>query len=327
SGEDYEANGRIVLNAGGPWADIVWGKLGIGGINKLRKTKGIHLLTRKISENALALIAHKDNRLFFVIPWEDYSLVGTTDTDYTGDLDNLYAGASDADYLVSELQHYFSGFSKSDVYYTFAGLRPLVAYEKKVESNTSRAHKLIDHEHKNKIKGFISILGGKITAYRAVAEEAIDMVCQKLNLGVPCSTAHTLLPGAPAVKADQMEKAARKDNLPMETVAHLAALYGSRFDSVLDYVRSDKRLGQPISSGCRDIIAQIKHSVEEEAAMTVSDFMLRRSPIGLGLSQGMDALETVAREMASLLGWSNTEKQKQIENYKISAALGQCFRK
>jgi glycerol-3-phosphate dehydrogenase len=327
SREKYFAHGRIVLNAGGPWADIILSKINTSGMNMLRKTKGIHLLTSKISENALALIAKSDGRLFFVVPWEDYSLVGTTDTDYFGDLDTVYADASDSDYLISALSNYFTGFKQSDIYYTIAGLRPLVAHEKKLESNISRAHKLIDHERRNKIKGFVSVLGGKITAYRAIAEEAIDLVCEKLKLRIPCSTAHTMLPGAHAVQPQETAKAAQENGLSLERVAHLVAIYGSRFHSVLKYVREDKRLGQPIFPGRRDIIAQIKHSVHEEAAMTVSDFMLRRSAVGLEPSQGLDAVETVAQEMGLLLGLSRTEIQKQIESYKVSAAFGQHFRK
>jgi glycerol-3-phosphate dehydrogenase len=327
SREKYVAYGRMVLNAGGPWADIILSKIDTSAMNMLRKTKGIHLITSKISENALALIAKSDGRLFFVVPWEDCSLVGTTDTDYFGDLDTVYADASDSDYLVSALSDYFTKFKQNDIYYTIAGLRPLVARDKKTEPNISRAHKLIDHERRNRIKGFVSVLGGKITAYRAIAEEAIDLVCEKLKLRIPCSTAHTPLPGAHAVQTQETEKAAQENGLSLETVAHLAAIYGSRFYSVLSYVSADKRLGQPISPGHRDIIAQIKQSVHEEAAMTVSDFMLRRSAVGLGPSQGLGTVETVAREMGLLLGWSRTEIQKQIESYKVSAALGQHFRK
>ena len=326
SGENYLVNGRIVLNAGGPWANLVWDKLNINKTGSLRKTKGIHLLTSKISNNALVLFAKSDGRLFFVIPWQDYSIIGTTDTDYFGDMDAVYANVSDVDYLVSELRHYFPGFRQEDIYYTMAGLRPLVAIERKVESNTSRAHKLIDHEQRDRIKGFISVLGGKITAYRAIAEKAVDLVGRKLGQKLPCSTAYTPLPGSPAAQRKDIEQAAQVYGLPAETVAYLAAIYGSRFSSVLEYITVDKRLGQPISASCRDIIAQIKHAVDEEEALTVGDFLLRRSPVGLGSSRGLDAVATVAREMGSLLGWSDPERQNQIDNYSTLVALGRRFK-
>jgi glycerol-3-phosphate dehydrogenase len=326
TGEEYQANGRLVLNTAGPWADLVWQKLGAGFTEKIRKTKGIHLLTRKLAKSALVLFAKSDGRLFFVVPWLDFSLIGTTDTDYTGDLDELYADKSDVEYLVSEMQHYFPDFKKDDIYFTMAGLRALVPKGNKAQSNTSRAHKLVDHERRDGIKGFLSIIGGKNTAYRGIAEEAVDLVCKKLNRPAACSTAHTPLPGAPVVSQQYLDKAAQEGGLPPETVAHLAAIYGSRFASVLKYAAEDKRLGNPISSGARDILAQVKHAVLEETALSVNDFMLRRSFIGLGQSQGLDAVETVAKEMGALLGWSGTEIQQQTGAYRAVAALGQHYR-
>jgi glycerol-3-phosphate dehydrogenase len=325
TGEEYQANGRLILNTAGPWADLVWQKLGAGHTEKIRKTKGIHLLTRKISNSALVLFAKSDGRLFFVVPWLNYSLIGTTDTDYSGDLDKLYADKSDVDYLLSETQHYFPDFKKDDIYFTMAGLRALVPKSNKAQSNTSRAHKLIDHEQQDSIKGFLSIIGGKNTAYRGIAEEAVDLVCKKLDIRVACTTAQTPLPGAPAVSKQDLEKAAQESGLPLETVAHLAAIYGSRYTSVLKYAGEDKRLGKPIAAGGRDILAQIKHAVVAETALSVNDFMLRRSFIGLGQSQGLDAVDTVAREMGALLGWNGTEIQKQTGAYRAVAALGQHF--
>ncbi len=326
TGEEYTANGRIVLNAGGPWADLVWQKLGSRRPYHIRKTKGIHLLTDKLSNHALVLFARSDGRLFFIVPWLDYSLIGTTDTDYSGDLDELYAGKSDVAYLVSAMRHYFPGFREDRIHYTQAGIRPLVPRGHKAESNTSRAHRLIDHERQDGIKGIVSVLGGKNTAYRGIAEEAVDLVCQKLGVKVASSTAHTPLPGAPAVPENDIARAAMENSLPLETIEHLAAIYGSRYTSVLKYVREDKRLENPLVPGGKDILAQVKHAVLEEQAVTVTDFMLRRSFIGLGPAQGLDAVETVAGEMGRLLGWNDAEKHKQAERYRALAALGQRFR-
>jgi glycerol-3-phosphate dehydrogenase len=325
TGEEYQANGRLILNTAGPWADLIWQKLGDKFTNKIRKTKGIHLLTRKMSNSALVLFAKSDGRLFFVVPWLNYSLIGTTDTDYSGDLDKLYAEKSDVDYLVSETRHYFPDFKKDDIYFTFAGLRALVPKGKK-QSSTSRAHKLVDHEKQDNIKGFLSIIGGKNTAYRGIAEEAVDLICKKLNRKIACTTAQTPFPGAPAISEDEIEQAAKENKLPGPAIAHLTTIYGSRYKSVLKYVTEDKRMGNPIASGCPDILAQIKHAVLEESALSVNDFMLRRSFIGLNRSQGLDAVETVAREMGKLLGWSNAEIQAQVESYRAWAALGQRYK-
>ncbi len=326
TGEEYQANGRIILNAGGPWAGLILKQIKRCSGYNIRTTKGIHLLTDKISNNALVLFAKSDGRLFFVIPWFDYSLIGTTDTDYSADKDEVHADKSDVNYLVSETRHYFPDFKEECIHYTYAGLRPLVPSGHKSASNISRAHRLIDHERYEGIKGFISILGGKNTAYRGIAEEAVDLVGKKLGIKVSCNTAQTLLPGALRVDKQDIEKAAQESGLSIETITRLTTIYGSRYSSVLEYIQEEKRLAKSISYGAPDILAQIKHAILEESALNVNDFMLRRSFIGLLQSQGLDAVETIAREMGALLGWSVTEIQQQIGTYRAAAALGQLFR-
>ena len=326
SEEVYQVGARVVVNAAGHWVDSVRDMLGSGPKPMVRRTKGIHLLTPQISRNAVVLFAFADRRLFFVIPWQGYSLIGTTDTDYSGDLDVVEAGAGDVAYLLAGVRRAFSGVGLGDIFYTAAGLRALADSRGRRAGDVSRGHKLIDHEQRDGIGGFVSVLGGKITAYRAVAEDTVDLVCQKLGLDAPCRTAQAPLPGAPAVPQQTVEKAAQGSGLPVDTVAHLAALYGSRFSRVLDLVRWDVQGGQPLCPHCRDILAQVRHAVDDEGALTVGDFLLRRSAVGLGPCQGLDAVETVAREMGRLLGWSAAEQRRQVEAYRVSAAVGQRFR-
>jgi glycerol-3-phosphate dehydrogenase len=327
SDRDYVARGRMVINAAGPGADLVWNKANLNRQYNLRRTKGIHLVTRKLTSQALLLFAKSDGRLFFVIPWNGYSLIGTTDTDYSGDPDKVSAVSTDVDYLVSETGNYFPQFTRDDIYYTMAGLRPLVASGEKKESDTSRAHKLIDHQHQDGVTGLISILGGKITAYRAIAEEAVDLACKKLMINIPCITARTPLPGYPAISQEDLLKISREKGLPLETISYLAGIYGSRLTSVLALISQEGRLAKNIKSGYPDIYAQIKYAVSEEEALTVKDFLLRRSPLGLSPSQGRDAVDSVAQEMTLLLGWNNQEKQKQIQDYMDLVAISQKFRK
>lgn len=322
TGKEYLAYSRIVLNAGGPWAGQILNKIKTRHDYDIRNTKGIHLLTEKISNNALVLFAKSDGRLFFIIPWLNYSLIGTTDTDYTGDKDRVCADKTDIDYLVTETRHYFPSFNRDKIHSTYAGLRPLVSNEKKSASNTSRAHRLIDHESRDNIKGLVSILGGKITAYRSIAEETVNLLCKKFGKRVACNTAQTPLPGALAIFQSDIEKAAKSLGLTVATINYLIKIYGSRYTSVLKYAAADNRLCKPISADSMDILAQVKHAVIEEAALSLNDFMLRRSLLGLLPSQHLDYVEKVAEEMGLLLGWSKTERQNQIHKYRETAALG-----
>jgi glycerol-3-phosphate dehydrogenase len=128
------------------------------------------------------------------------------------------------------------------------------------------------------------------------------------------------------VTQDKVAKAAKESGLSVETVTHLAALYGSRFSQVLKLVENNKRGGQRLCSHTPDILAQVEHSIKEESAFTVADFLLRRTNAGLMSCQGLDAVETVAQEMGRLLKWSQAEQQRQVEAYRAWAALSQYFR-
>ena len=326
SGETHQVMGRIVVNAAGHWMDGICDMLHKRLKPQVRRTKGIHLLTPQVCRSAVVLFASTDGRLFFVTPWQDYSLIGTTDTDYSGDLDSVYAETDDVNYLLTEVRRTFPDMHMEGIFYATAGLRSLAGSVGKRASNISRQHRLFDHERSDGIGGFVSVLGGKITGYRAIAQETMDLACQKLGVKAPCVTAEAPLPGAPAVPGDKVAQAAQGSGLPVETVAHLTALYGSRFSQILDLVRQDMRGSQSICPHCRDILAQVWHAVKEESTFTVSDFLLRRSAIGLGPCQGLDAMDTVAREMGHLLGWSTTEQRQQCEAYRASVVLGQRFR-
>jgi len=326
SGETHKAKARVVVNAAGHWVDCVRDLLRSGPASTVRRTKGIHLLTPRLTQKALVLFSPVDGRLFFVMPWLDYTLIGTTDTDYQGDLDNVCADKSDVDYMLASVRQVFPKLRQEDVFFTFAGLRSLVHGGGERPSDITREHRVLDHKSTDGIDGLVSVLGGKITAYRAVAKDAVNTVCHKLGIKAECTTAEVPLPGAPAVSQDKMAAAARESSLPLNTVRHLAAVYGSRFSQVLKYVHSNKRGGERLCAHTPDILAQVEHSVKEESAVTVADFLLRRTNAGLMSCQGLDAVETVAEEMGRLLKWSQTEQRRQVEDYRARAAQGQYFR-
>jgi glycerol-3-phosphate dehydrogenase len=325
NGKTYSAAGKIVVNATGHWADLLWQQFQIKSPAALRKTRGIHLVVKKLTGQALVLFAKSDGRLFFLIPWGEFSLIGTTDTDYRGDPDNVYASAADVEYLVMETARYFPGFDQSRILYTIAGLRPLVCQENISASATSRAHRIVDHA-KEGISGLISVLGGKITAQRGIAQETVDLVCRKLGNTTECTTDRTALPGAAPITDREIKAAAAEYQLPAATVRHLITLYGSQFKAVLELIRIEPHLAAPLYDGAPDILAQVKWAVENEEALTVSDFMLRRSIMGYAADRGIPALESVSREMAELLGWTDSDRMRQVEEFVEYCRLGQRWK-
>ncbi|HEY95623.1 MAG TPA: glycerol-3-phosphate dehydrogenase/oxidase [Dehalococcoidia bacterium] len=326
TGYSYRVSTKIVVNAAGPWMDIVHGKLKTESTPRMRRTKGIHLVTHNISQNAHVLFSHSDGRLFFVIPWEGYSLIGTTDTDFGDDSDTVAADTNDVDYLLREVGRAFPGLKKDDIYYTFAGLRALAGASDGSASNVTRGHRLIDHEKTDDLIGAISVVGGKLTGYRAVAEETVDEVSKKLNVSKPCTTAKTILPGAPALSSEEQTSISKESGLPIETISHLHNLYGSRLREVIEFSERDPRGKQQICSHSRDIIAQIWHAVETEQACTPADFLLRRSFTGMASCLGLDAVKIVANEMGRLLGWNEFEQQRQADEYRSYISLSQRFK-
>jgi glycerol-3-phosphate dehydrogenase len=128
------------------------------------------------------------------------------------------------------------------------------------------------------------------------------------------------------VTQQSLQQAANKPGLSLDTVSHLASLYGSRFSQILDLLDINAKGAQRLCPHCQDILAQVQHAVEQEGAITLEDFLLRRSAVGLGPCQGLDALNSVASEMGRLLGWNHAEQQLQIDAYRSQAALGQRFR-
>ena len=325
SGEVLQARARLVVNAAGHWVDTIKEMLFKDKPPYLLRTKGAHIMIPEVSRHALVLFSPLDGRLFFVIPWQGYSLVGTTDTVYKEDLDAVYATRKDVDYILEGLHLAYPDVKIDDVYYAYAGLRSLALKPGKSASDTSRSHAVIDHSKRDHLEGLVTILGGKITAYREVAKDGTDLVSRKLGNRARCTTGEKGLPGAPALGTAEIAGLAEKSGLSGDIVAHLAGIYGSRAGEVLALTGQDKAGLHPLSSGGPDIIAQVWHAVKNETCITVSDFMLRRSVVGFRKDLGADAVPSVAAEMQKLLGWSDEEKGRQVKAHEAAAGLARRF--
>ncbi len=165
TGQDLEVRAAVTVNASGPWLDMTDREIRPERPPLLRLTKGVHLVTPAATRNAHVLFAQSDGRLFFVVPWLGYSLVGTTDTDYRGDPAAAGAEEEDVRYLTTEARRAFPEAPLDRVHYTWAGVRALVRVDGVKEGQVSRKHKVLDHQVKDGVAGILSVVGGKITAY------------------------------------------------------------------------------------------------------------------------------------------------------------------
>ena len=189
TGETGEIRARVTVNASGPWFNRVAGRIEKSNASRVRTTKGVHLACGPLTNRAVVLFSPVDGRLFFVMPLMDFGWISTTDTDFEDDPADAAATREDVDYLVRSTAEFVPEAGTTPVLWTNAGVRALVMQEGR-ESDVSRSHRI------DSSPGLVSVLGGKITGYRAIAEEAVDAVCKQLGSGAHCKTAEELLAGA-----------------------------------------------------------------------------------------------------------------------------------
>ena len=323
---------RVVVNATGPWADQVRRLAGVdGGRRCVRTTKGIHLLLPHITDHAVYIAAKQDDRMFFVIPWQQFTLVGTTDTDFSGDLDRLAATREDVQYLMHETQRAFptARMREEDIYYTYAGVRPLSFEEGKSASAVSRAHKVVPEGDGG---SFLSITGTKLTCFRSLAEEAVDQVGRLLGRPAPCRTHRLALDGSDGEETIEVRlwadvpDLARRSGLTPAQIQNLLNTYGRRYPAILAMASRAPKLRERLCKQNPDIRAQLTHAVEHERTGALADFLLRRTGIGTSPCMGKDCCETIAVQMGELHGWDRARIDREIRDYLDEIALGQQFR-
>jgi glycerol-3-phosphate dehydrogenase len=314
---------RLVVNATGPWVDRSLAGVEDGHRPLLRTTKGAHLVMPALTRNAILLIANSDNRVFFVVPWFGYSLVGTTDTDFTDDPRRVRADSPDVEYLLRETVSTLPTAASAPVYYGMAGVRALVRKEGVKEGQVSRKHAIRDHARAGGPEGLVSVLGGKITAYREIAEEVTDLAMRRLGRPAACTTADAPLPGGDArpddVLAGLLPRAAPL-GIADGQARHLVELYGARARDVIELAERDPDLAGQLCPHGPAIRAQVRYVAAAEGAVTLADVLLRRAPVGLTACLALDCLDVAAQVAGAGLGWDEARRHAEMEAYRTLVA-------
>ena len=316
-GSEANVDARVLVNATGAWLEPTTEALTGRRLRRIRTTKGIHIVIPPATSSALVLYSRVDGRLLFAIPRAGLTWIGTTDTDYSGDPADARATRADVDYLVQSMGALFPKLRLDDVLYTTAGVRALVRRSGS-ESSVSRMHKVVEGEPVAP-PGGISVLGGKITGYRAIAEEVTDAVCRRLGATERRSTtAETPLPGARSTSSS----ADRTREIP----TFLYDLYGARAADVVGLAQSTSELDRRLSPKYPDIAAQVVFSVRFEHCVKLSDFLRRRTLLGAAPDQGMDAAATAAEIMAAELHWDNRRMAAELDEYRRDVVSTLAFK-
>jgi glycerol-3-phosphate dehydrogenase len=313
----------VVANTAGPWVDQVL-KLSDRPIRAqplMGGTKGSHMIVPHFPgapDAALYVEAVSDNRPFFILPWLDRYLIGTTDLPFEGDLDQVKADHSEIEYLIEETNRTIPAahLTSADILYTYSGVRPLPYTDSQTPSRITRKHILYDHTSEG-VANLISLIGGKWTTYRQVGEESVDRAYRKLGRPVPpCPTREQPLPGAmnPAFWAEAV--AQYQSHLSLATLEHLFRLYGAKALEVLALTQQSFDLAEPIASHLLDIKAQVVYAIQTELAYTLVDICCRRTFIAMQGNYGFDVLPAIAETLKQHCGWSQEECDHQVKTYR-----------
>ncbi|SDS20033.1 glycerol-3-phosphate dehydrogenase/oxidase [Microterricola viridarii] len=316
TGEKFEVRAKQVVNATGVWTDDTQRMVGERGTFKVRASKGIHLVVpRDRFQSAMGLLLRTEKSVLFVIPWGRHWLIGTTDTDWNLDKAHPAATAADIDYLLEHVNSVLSiQLTREDVEGVYAGLRPLLAGESEQTSKLSREH-LVAHT----VPGLVVIAGGKWTTYRVMAKDAIDAAVDALDGRIPQSTTQDIpLLGAEGYQAawNKRGRIAQAFGVHRVRIEHLLNRYGTLTDELLDLIKSDATLGEPLPGADDYLAAEIVYATSHEGALHLEDVLARRTRISIeAWDRGVSAAPVAAKLMAGVLGWDEDTEALEVANY------------
>jgi len=338
TGEPLTIEARLIVNATGPYSDVF-----DHGRRNLRPTLGVHLLfdAERLPHGGRAhvLRSPRDGRLVFLLPAGARTMVGTTDTDWVAPDgssrpprpgDPVVARGADVRYLLEVANHAFpaAALRPADVVSTFAGLRPLIATAANSTSATSREHELRFEQD-----GLMTVMGGKLTTYRRMAEQAVDLVVERLRdhgfegaIG-PCLTARRPLPGGGE------RPSLGEAELAPEVAEHLRRSYGARAREVVDLMTAPAAGGVPVEPSARIdpelpyLWAEVLHAARSERVLEVDDVLTRRIPLFRDArDQGLSAAPLAADLVAARLGWTKPRRDQSLARYQARVAASRAWR-
>jgi len=329
TGREQVVRAKLVVNAAGPWSDRVRRLADPRARERLRMTKGAHILVardRVANLNAVIFRSYVDGRVMFVLPWGRFTYIGTTDTAYSGDPADSTADPEDIRYLIDSANGIFPAarLRDSDVISTWAGVRPLLAPTRSAgvsESATSREHAIWRDS-----SGLLNVAGGKLTTFRSMAAEATDEAAAILEreFGLHSGKFYTdllPLPGGdemPQAISARLETEARSLGIDGEALTALISRHGTEVEALLLMVRQDVGLARRLVPGLDYLWVEAVFAVRVEGAATLEDVLRRRLHVFYELADGgLSIAAEVANALAfeRSLRWDGAEVSKQLETY------------
>jgi len=307
-GESIELKAQQIVYATGQWSAA-----GKESSKWCRVTKGVHLiLPAVLKDEALLLTAKADGRVFFMIPWYGLTVIGTTDTDYNGDISRLRVEAQDESYLLDAANHYLkTAWTKADVIGSYAGLRVMKHSEKSAPSAVSR-----DWELKTASNGVHYSIGGKITSAREDAASIVDAVCVQLGNNTPCASSGRLFPWAPeedyAAWSAKISEQAAQLHVDTESAKWLIRRHGRRVSEILKNIESNPLLAERITPTVPLIFADLLFCARNEMVVHLDDLLRRRMPLLILAKLSVAEMSSLAERVSGILAWDKSTMQREL---------------
>ncbi|HMU26879.1 MAG TPA: glycerol-3-phosphate dehydrogenase/oxidase [Solirubrobacterales bacterium] len=315
SGETVVVEADNIVNATGVWADQIRpGEIEREeDIPKIAPSRGAHLLFSADDVDmgrAACIVPAGEGRRIFALPWYGRTLVGTTDVDHDGGIEEVAATEDDIEYLMNALNEFMDlSLTDSDIVGAFAGVRPLISTgDPRKSVDISRQAELYETS-----SGMLTITGGKLTTWRRMAKQTVDRIVERAGREARCQTAEIPL----GMEIDPAELSA-PEGVSKESLAQLAFRYGHAARGVIRIAESDPEMARPIVDGMPDLMAEARIAIEFEQARSLADVLLRRTRLGLTAASSLataDSVEPLAAVMAHGLGWGDIEKKRQIDEW------------
>jgi glycerol-3-phosphate dehydrogenase len=319
-----EVRAPVVLNVAGPWIDRIFQRGAPPQPRLNGGTKGSHLIVDPFPGAPKDVVYYEsktDGRLVLVIPWMGRYMIGTTDIRFEEDPDEARCSGAEMSYLLNEVNQLIpeAHLTPDHVLYTFSGVRPLPYAPGVVEAKIPRSHVL--HDHAPSLPGLVTVVGGKLTTFRQLAEDAVDDVFRRLGRkGPPCATGKLPFPGAVFDVAELYPKLLAA-GLSAKSAARLIGLYGSRAVDVVAEAASDPSLLGVVHEETGAIGAEMVFAMRHEFAASLADVMARRVLLAFAPGHGLESLGVIADLLARSFNWDNARRAAEIKDYEMWLSL------
>lgn len=317
TGQIVDVKSRLVINCGGPWADIVLNLADKSGKSKhtIRRSEGIHILTKKVKTKNAVVLWTPAGRHFFTIPWRGHQLIGTTDKEYVGAPDDWKVTKKSIEELIVDANESIGAgdLAYEDIVFAYGGLRPLVDKQTTDTYESSRKYEIYDNAADG-FDGLITVEGGKYTTSRHLAEGVLEMVQFKLDRDpVSPITDKEFLVGCEIRNMSAFMSGLEKNyqKFKPETINFIGRNYGTQSKAVFELANENAELAEIV---CEDgqILASVVYAIRRESARTLNDIMLRRTGIGNIGHPGEEVLKKIARIAANELNWDPAKQEQEI---------------